>query len=410
MEEIFLEAHHHFLIRAKYLLTLEEPPLIFDGAIEVKNQKILNCGPYKELKNEVTSAKFIDLEDIILMPVLTNAHLHLELSALRFRIPPTGKFILWVRQVIKKRSELSPIEIKESINFAIKELIREGIGIVGDVGNSALSLEPLLQSPLTGYLFQEIINFKGDRASLSSHKEFSGRIKLTYSPHAPYSVSPLLIQAIKAYTKKRKRLFVIHLAESQEEIQFLRDGSGPIAALLKERNQWNEAFSPPGVSPVKYLDSLGVLDGNTLTVHCIHLTEEDFEILSKRGVKVCLCPRSNLYTGAGFPDLPRLLRYGIKMCLGTDSLASNDRLSIFEEMKTLLNFYPDTDPLFILKMGSVEGAKILGFEEYGTLKPGAYANFLALSTSFPLSEKFSDFAREFIFAEKEVKYRFYASY
>lgn len=410
MEEIFLEPHHHLLIRTKYLLTLEEPPLILDGALEVKNQRILKCGSFRDLKNEVTSAKFIDLEDLVLMPVLTNAHLHLELSALRFRIPPTGKFILWVRQVIKKREELSPIEIKESINFAIKELLREGIGIVGDVGNSALSLDPLLKSPLSGYLFQEIINFKGERASLSSQEDFSGKIKLTYSPHAPYTVSPLLIQAIKAYTRKRKRLFVIHLAESQEEIQFLKDGTGPMAALLMERNQWNPSFSPPGVSPVKYLDSLQVLDKDTLAIHCIHLSEEDFEILSKRGVAVCLCPRSNLFTGAGFPNLPCLLRYGIKICLGTDSLASNDRLSIFEEMKTLLNFYPDTDPLLILKMGSVEGAKILGFEKYGTLKPGSFANLLALSTSFPLPENTSTFAKEFIFAEKEVKYRFYASY
>ena len=410
MEEIFLEPHHHFLVRAKYLLTLESPPLILDGAIHIKDQRILSLGSFKEIEKEVCGAKFIDLEDLILMPVLTNAHLHLELSALRFRIPPTGRFILWVRQVIKRRSELSPIEIKESINFAIKELLREGIGIVGDVGNSALSLEPLLQSPLSGYLFQEIINFKGDRISLSPLEEFSKRIKLTYSPHAPYTVSPLLIQAIKAYTRKRKRLFTIHLAESQEEIQFLRDGTGPIAALLKERNQWNESFSPPGISPVKYLDSLGVLDENTLAIHSIHLTEEDFEILSKRGVKVCLCPRSNLYTGAGFPDLPRFLKYGIKLCLGTDSLASNDRLSIFEEMKTLLNFYPSTDPLLILKMGSVEGAKILGFEEYGTLREGAFANFLAISTSQPLTEKPPHFYREFIFVEKEVKYRFYGNY
>ena len=408
MEEIYLEPHHHFLIRTKYLLSLNETPLFLDGALEIKNLRILRYGAYKEIQREVVGAKLIDLEDHILMPVLTNAHLHLELSALRFRIPPTGKFILWVRQVIKKRMELSPLEIKESATIAIKELLKEGVGIIGDVGNSALTLEPLSQSPLLGYLFQEIINFKGKKISLSPLKEFSNRLRLTYSAHAPYTVSPLLLQAIKAYCRKRKKLFVIHLAESKEEIQFLREGTGPIAELLKERNQWNEAFIPIGTTPVKYLDSLGVLDENTLAIHAIHLEEEDLKILSQRGVKICLCPRSNLYTGAGFPNLPQLLKYKLSLCLGTDSLASNDRLSIFEEMKTLLHFYPDTDPLLLLRIGSIYGAKILGFEDYGTIKEGAFANLVAISLSYPPSENPKEFARDFLFSEKEVKYRFYA--
>lgn len=410
MEEVFFEPYHHFILRSKYLLSLNEEPLLLDGAIEVKNLKIIRYGPFKVLKKEVSSAKLIDLEDLILMPVLTNAHLHLELSALRFRIPPTGNFILWVRQVIKKRRELSPLEMKESASLAIRELLKEGIGIVGDVGNLALTLEPLSRSPLSGYFFQEILNFKGGKTTLSPLEEFSERLKLTYSAHAPYTVSPLLIQAIKAYTKRKKRLFVIHLAESQEEVQFLKEGTGPVAELLKDRGQWNEAFTPPGISPVKYLDALKVLDENTLAIHCIHLEEEDYRILSERRVKICLCPRSNLYTGAGFPNLSRLIKSGLKICLGTDSLASNDRLSIFEEMKTLLHFYPDTDPFLLLKMGSIHGAEILGFENYGTIREGAFANFMALSTSYPLSEKPLEFAREFLFSEKEVKYRFYANY
>jgi len=409
MEEIFCERGNHYLVRAKFVLPISHP-LIIDGALEIRDSKILKIGPFRELKREVTQAKLIDLEDLIIMPVLTNAHLHLELSALRFRIPPSGNFLLWVRQVIKKRAQLSPLEMKEGAQFAIKELLKEGIGIVGDVGNTGLSLEPLLNSPICGYLFHEIINFRGEKTNLSPFHETSPYLKITYSAHSPYTVFPLLLRAIKAYNRKRKRLFTIHLAESQEEVIFLKEGRGPIAELLKERGQWNEAFSPKGLSPVKYLDSLEVLDENTLLIHCIHLEEEDYKILAERKAKVCLCPRSNLYTGAGFPVLPLFLRYGIKVCLGTDSLASNDRLSIFEEMKTLYHYYSEVDPLEILKMGTINGAEILGFENWGTLKPSSYANFIAVKLNFPPSEKKEDFLREFLLSEKEVKYRFYGGF
>jgi len=409
MEEVFFKPQHHYLIRCRYLLPLDEP-LILDGAIEVKQAKIVRLGAYQTLKKEVSSASLIDLEDLLVMPVLTNAHLHLELSPLRYRIPPAGNFLLWVRQVIKKRAQLSPLEMKEGASLAIQELLREGIGLVGDVGNTGLSLEPLLEAPLAGYLFQEIINFRGGKVSLNPLKEFSPHLRLTYSAHAPYTVSPLLIQAIKSYNRKRKRLFVIHLAESEEEVQFLQEGEGPLVQLLKERNQWNEAFTPPGLSPVRYLESLGVLDENTLLIHALHLEEEELALLAKKKVKICLCPRSNLYTGAGFPPLPRLLQAGLEVCLGTDSLASNDRLSLFEEMKSLLSFYPQVSALEILRMGTLHGARILGFENYGSLKPQAYANFIALKVNFPLSEREEDLAREFLFAEKEVKYRFYGGY
>ncbi len=406
MEEIFLENRHHLLIRSKYLLPLPQSPL-YDGAIEIKDLKIHRIGPYRSLKKEVSKAKLIDLEDLVVLPVLTNAHLHLELSALRFRIPPSGKFLFWVRQVIKKRADLTPIEIKESATFALNELLREGIGVIGEVTNSALTVEILSKSPLYGYIFQEIINFKGS-SPLSELKDFSPRFKITYSAHAPYTVSPLLLQVIKSYNRKRKRLFVIHLAESSEEIEFLKQGKGPIAELLKERGQWNESFKAPGISPVKYLESLNALDENTLIVHGIHLEDEDLEILAKRGVKVCVCPRSNLYTGAGFPNLPKMLAYGLTICLGTDSLASNDRLSIFEEIKTLHSFYTEIPPLKLLEMATVNGARILGFEERGSLNFGAWANLLAVATSTPLSNSMDKALEEFLSCEKEVKYRFYA--
>ncbi|MFN3407143.1 MAG: amidohydrolase family protein, partial [Caldimicrobium sp.] len=314
MEEIFLKDYHHFLIRSKFLFPFPLEPLI-DGALEIKNRKVMRVGPYSSLKRECLQAKLIDFEDLVIMPVLTNAHIHLELSALRFRVPPAGKFILWVRQLLKKRQELSPLEIKESARIAGLELLREGIGILGEVTNSALTVEVLKELPFCGYIFQEVISFRGIYA-LRELKEFSSKYKVTYSAHSPYTVSSILLQAIKAYNQKRRKIFAIHCAESVEEVEFLLTGGGPLAELLKERGQWNESFNPPRTSSVKYLDSLGLLTDKTLLIHAIHLEEEDFQILAQRGAKVCLCPRSNLYTGVGFPNLPKFLKYNITLLIG----------------------------------------------------------------------------------------------
>ncbi|MFN3567855.1 MAG: amidohydrolase family protein, partial [Caldimicrobium sp.] len=199
-------------------------------------------------------------------------------------------------------------------------------------------------------------------------------------------------------------------AESVEEVEFLLTGGGPLAELLKERGQWNESFNPPRTSSVKYLDSLGLLTDKTLLIHAIHLEEEDFQILAERGTKVCLCPRSNLYTGVGFPNLPKFLKYNITLLIGTDSLASNDRLSIFEEIRTLYSYYPEVSPLALLQMATYSGAKALGFEKYGSLKEGSFANFIAVKTSIPLSSNLNKALEEFIITEKEVKYRGYATY
>lgn len=406
MEEIFLQEGQHFLIRARFIFHHEGPPLI-DGAVEIRDKNIVNLGLYRDLKREASRAKFIDFEDCVILPILVNSHVHLELSPLRFRIHPSGKFTLWLRQLLKKRSQLSPIEIRESSKIALRELLNEGTGLVGEVTNTALTLDILKEAPLCAYIFQEILSFQGS-PSLKELKDQESCIRITYSAHSPYTVSPLAIQAIKSYNQKRKKIFCIHCAESPEEIEFLKDGTGHIANLLKERGRWSDNFVPPGTSPVKYLDTLGVLNQNTLLIHCVHLRDEDFEILSTKNVWVCLCPRSNLYTGVGLPDLPRFLKYKIKLVLGTDSLASNDRLSIFEEIRTLLNFYPQVSALTLLEMATLNGTKLFGFENQLTLKKGSLANFLVLSPPTFTSDQPEEVLRSLILSERKIEYRFYA--
>jgi cytosine/adenosine deaminase-related metal-dependent hydrolase len=408
MGELRLQPYHHYLIRAKWIIPVLSSPIL-DGAIEVKNKKIIKVGRFKELSKEAVFAKFIDFGETVILPVLVNAHTHLELSGLRFKVSPaSGDFISWVKNVIKLKQELNPIDIRESARLVLYHLWKDGIGIIGDVGNTAITLDLLCNSPFYGYFFQEVISFKGGYSLREIQlKAPSSNFRITYSAHAPYSVSPLLLQAIKSYNKRRKKLFCIHCAESSEEIRFLKDGEGPLQELLKERGQWDENFVPPGVSPIKYLDSLKLLDEQTLLIHTVHIEEEDLKILKKTKPKICVCLRSNLFIGVGIPKIKDFLNAGLDVCIGTDSLASNDKISVWEEMKTIYTYCPDIPPEEILKMATLNGAKALGFDKMGAISPGYYPNMLVVEIRDYLNEKPEEILRTLINSEKEVKFRFY---
>jgi len=408
MGELKLQHYHHYIIRAKWIFPVLSPPIL-DGAVEIKNKKIVNVGKFKEISKEAVFAKPIDFEEAVILPALVNAHTHLELSGLRFRVSPSsGDFISWVKNVIKLKQEMSLIEIREFAKLGLYHLWRDGTGIIGDVGNTAITFDLLYNSPFYGYFFQEVISFKGGyNLKEIQLKAPSSNFRITYSAHAPYSVSPLLLQAIKSYNKKRKKLFCIHCAESYEEVKFLKKGEGPLLEFLKERGQWDENFIPPGVSPVKYLHNLKLLDEDTLLIHVIHIDEEDLEILKKTRSKICICLRSNLFIGVGIPKLKELLSAGLDVCIGTDSLASNDHLSVWEEMKTIYTYYPDVSPGEILKMATFTGAKVFGFNKMGALLPGYYPNMLVVEIRDYLNERPEDILRSLINAGKEVKFRFY---
>lgn len=408
MGEIKLQSYHHYIIRAKWILPILAPPII-DGAIEIKGKKIVSIGKFKEVFKKTAFAKPINFEESIILPSLVNVHTHLELSALRYKIVlPSDNFISWVKNVINLKKELTVSEIREAARASLYNLWKEGVGIIGDVGNTAITLPLLCNSPFYGYFFNEVLSFRGgyNLKEIKIDTE-SLNFKITYSAHAPYSVSPLLLQAIKAYNKKRKKLFCIHCAESLEEVEFLKTGKGQLLSLLKEKGQWNEDFIPPKLSPVKYLYKLKLLDKDTLLIHVVYIDEEDLEILKKTGVKICICPKSNLFTGVGLPEIKRFIFAGLDICIGTDSLASNDQLSIWEELKTLYIHYPDISPDIFLKMATFNGAKVLGFEKMGALLPGYYAHMLVVEIKDYLTDNPKETLLNLINAEKEIKYRLY---
>jgi cytosine/adenosine deaminase-related metal-dependent hydrolase len=207
------------------------------------------------------------------------------------------------------------------------------------------------------------------------------RVRAALAAHAPYSVAPRLFRSIRRDIDRDP--FVpcsVHLSESAEEVEFIRTGGGPWRALLEELGVWDPSWVPPGGSPVQFLDDSGFLDHRVLAVHGVQMSNEDLQRLAARGATLVTCPRSNGHTGAGAPPIADFYRSGVRVAVGTDSLASCADLNVFAELATMRALAPDVPAAALLDSATREGARALGFDgDYGTIEPGKRARLLAVA-------------------------------
>jgi cytosine/adenosine deaminase-related metal-dependent hydrolase len=333
----------------------------------------------------------VDLGSVAVMPGLVNAHTHLELSYLRDEVPPASQFVTWIRHVIAARRahpDAASTEILAAVDCAIDEAVRSGTAVVGDISNTLVTFAALARSPLAAVVFYELIRFAA--ADARSFVEARCRqiealvptegVRRSLAAHAPYSVSPLVFRAIReAIDRDPFAPCSVHLSESAEEVEFIRTGRGPWRELLEELGTWDPAWVAPAVTPVQFLHDNGFLDARVLAVHAVHLTEEDLERLAARGVTIVTCPRSNGHTGAGAPPIGEFYHKGLRVAVGTDSLASSPDLNVFAELATMRALAPTVPASRLLNSATREGARALGFDaDYGTIEPGKRARLLAI--------------------------------
>lgn len=375
------------LYAADWVLPVTSPP-IPEGAVLVEGRSILAVGEARKLRGEGAD-EVIDLAGHLLLPGLVNAHTHLELSFLKGRLRPGEPFVRWVEALVVEILGADEATFTEAVRAGLAEGLSNGITAVGDISRTGLSRTLLSEAGLKGTVFLEVLGFhplmeKEALGRISEMLENPSRsleegVLLGITPHAPYSTSPGLYREAAGLARRRSLPLAVHVAETAEEEDFVREGRGPLRDMLERVGLWHEDFPIPRSSPVAYLNRLGALDG-ALAVHCNTADDEDIKTLKAAGARVALCPGSNAWFGrpARHP-LPRLLKEGVRCALGTDSLASNDRLDLLAEMGACAAAHPELPWEEFLRMSTISAAEALGLGGLcGSLEAGKSADIAAL--------------------------------
>lgn len=364
------------ILTASWVLPVTAPPLR-GGRVAVEGGRVAWIGRRGDPGEP--EGRLRDLGPGVLLPGLVNAHCHLELSHLAGLRPGDGGFVPWVESVVASRGRFADEDVRSATASAIRFLEERGTVAVGDVANALGHLDLLAASRLSAVVFLELLAWDPAKAkSVLSWAE--GRLaavaptlrpglEVRLAAHAPHSVSPALFGLLVG----RGGPAALHLAESPDETAFLAGGGGAWPAFLERRGLGQVAFASPGLSPVRYADRLGVLHEHLVAAHGVQVDAVDREILARRGAHVVLCPRSNRHLGVGAADVPALLASGVRLALGTDSLASAETLDVLDDAVLLHRQLPRIDAAVLVRMATLGGAEALGFDDLGAIAPGKRA-------------------------------------
>jgi cytosine/adenosine deaminase-related metal-dependent hydrolase len=375
---------------ASWVLPIKGAP-VRDGWVAVDGGRIVACGADRDRQADAAGAREVALGNAAILPGLVNAHTHLELSYLRDGVPPATSLVTWIRGVLTARGQ-GPApgapQVIDSIELALQESVASGTAVVGDISNTLVTFAPLARSPLSAVLFYELIRFgtpdpRGFVEEACRKIQALGptdRVHVSLAAHAPYSVAPSVFRAIRdAVNRDPSAPCSVHLSESAEEVEFVRTGGGPWRQLLTDLGAWDPTWVAPGVTPVQFLDDSGFLDDRVLAVHGVQMTAADLARLAARGTTLVACPRSNRHTGAGVPPIEAFYASGVRVAVGTDSLASTPDLNVFAELAAMRALAPSVPAARLLASATSEGARALGFDkDYGTIQAGKCARLLAV--------------------------------
>ncbi len=314
----------------------------------------------------------LDFGLAVITPGWANAHTHLELEFCAGQVPFNGSFAVWLQQIRDLKKERAN-QLSAQPLSSLRQLASSGCTTIGDHHASELDWPAIAEAGLRYLPLREVFEFnnhKPDLARLESWSQYS------WAPHAPYSTSLELMRACRALANARSRPLSIHLSEFAREVQFIRDGrDDEIAQLHSTAGTTNPDWRGTGKSPVRYIADAGILDGPTLAIHVNYLEPGDLDILAQLKPTVVFCPRSHQFFQHQYHPLEQFLAAGIPVALGTDSLASNERLSPLHEAGLVRQLFPAVPPATVFS--SITDAALAPYglaHELGRLDPGCLAD------------------------------------
>ena len=370
-------------IFAAGLLLPVSAPAIRDGAILVRDGRIAAIGALDEVGRESPDAELRYFPRYTIVPGAVNAHAHLGFR--RSDAPEGGTFSGWLASLIERLPEKEAWTAEAARNSA-REALEAGTTFMAESSPYGECLPQLAESGLAGTVYAEF--FPHELGSPDEAVEFimnrvrelreglPQRVDAQVSVHSPYTVDPESSRLAARRTREEGWRLAIHLSESPEEVEFVRDGTGGLSDIFA-RNEWGGV----GVSPVRYAEQVELLAPSTIAAHlATGVSEEDIETLSRTGVAAAHCPRSNEYLGCGVSPVPQMMERGVRVGMGTDGLWSSPSMNLFEETLVALRLY-GLDGATGLRLATLEGARALGIEaKTGSLEEGKWADIAVIET------------------------------
>ena len=403
------------ILTARYVLPVTAPP-IERGAILVEDGKILSVGTLDEVRGVFKEAEVDDLGDAALMPGLVNCHSHLELTVMRGLLDRhDDDFGTWLTTLAKARAErFSETDISNAALAGAIEGARAGVTCFGDIGRiGSHGHSSLRRVGLRGIVYQETEFAPDDRQAGEAFQKLTASFEILrksdtalvrsgLSPHSPYTVSEPLCRQIAEFSVADSIPVTIHLSESNHEEELLLTGRGFFSDVFSKHGvEWTHK----GRSATHFLNDTGLLRTGTLLAHCVKVSDADLKIISDSGASIAHCPKSNAKFGHGVAPLAKFTSRLIKTGVGSDSVASNNTVDLFEEVRFALLFARTGDvPLFIDAAGAIRlmtlgGAQALGLEsEIGSLEPGKRADIIAVSLSAVSQRPINDVESSIVFS------------
>jgi cytosine/adenosine deaminase-related metal-dependent hydrolase len=380
------------ILRARCILPLGDSP-IENGALVIKNGRIDWVGRWREC-DAMEDHDVRDLGEVVLMPGLINAHVHLDYTNMAGQIPKPRSFPDWVKTILSFKAHWSCSEYAESWLKGARMLLESGTTTVADT-ESAPELLPQVweATPLRVLSFLEMTGVKSQRTAREILSETLAtmdalprvdRKEAALSPHSLYSTQPELIRRSAEVANERDLLLSMHLAESESEFQMFSDARGPFHDWLKGQRKMDDCGR---ASPIQLADEYGILSPRLLAIHVNYLAPGDAELLARSGASVVHCPRSHEYFEHDPFPYAELKKAGVNICLGTDSLATARKidgkppeLNLWNEMRAFARTHPGIAPKEILSMTTRHAAEALNkADQLGKLSPGTAADCAAMT-------------------------------
>lgn len=373
-------------VRARYLFPGNNAPLR-DACLSIEAGRIVaissTCAP-----------DAIDLGSVAILPGLVNAHTHLEFSSLEAPLgTPEMAFPDWIRRVITWRGEQHRAPLtsdrwrNEAIRAGIHESTLAGATTIGEI--ATLPVDPLDRyEGFHGTAFLELLGLRDEMQNtlIAAAERFAAAFRAApgarpgLSPHSPYTVSPQLLDRVVKLSERERLSVAMHLAETRDELELLRDADGSLVDLLRDLDAWQASAIPLATRPMHYLESLAQAH-RALVIHGNYLERDEIAFLARHRdrMSVVYCPRTHAYFGHEPYPLAEMLEAGVRVAIGTDSRASNPDLSLLSELRFVARTHPRVAPSEILRMGTYHAAAALGQNgRVGSLAVGKDADFAVL--------------------------------